>query len=400
MAGRSSLRLGVYSDLVYREDDGVLSTDRAFIHFVAGLAPLLEELVLFGRLDPQPGRSPYELPRERVRFVPLPHYPSLTDVGGLLRSARGAQAALRRELSSLDAIWLFGPHPLAQLFARSARQAGTPIFLGVRQDFPHYIGNRIPGRRWRWAVGAARMLDRAFQRLARETPTVVVGEALAERYRAGRAPVLTTGFSLVRERDLVPLEEALAKRWDGVLRVASVGRLDPEKNPLLLPEILAELRTTGDWRFRVAGEGPLAGAVAERAREIGVADSLELLGYVPNGPQLFELYRSSHAFLHVSLTEGLPQVLFEAQAGGVPIVATDVGGVSAALRGGETGLLVPPRDAGAAAAALERLRDDELRERLIRAGLENAKRETLEAQLSRVLSFFESQLAPSQARAR
>jgi glycosyltransferase involved in cell wall biosynthesis len=86
-------------------------------------------------------------------------------------------------------------------------------------------------------------------------------------------------------------------------------------------------------------------------------------------------------------------VLFEAQAAGLPIVATDVGGVRAALAGGAAGLLVPPSDPAAMAAALERLAGDEhLRHDLVTAGLENAARETTEAQIERVLGFFASEL--------
>ena len=78
----------------------------------------------------------------------------------------------------------------------------------------------------------------------------------------------------------------------------------------------------------------------ERLRELGVADHADLLGYVPIDGGLLDLYRSSHAFLHVSWTEGLPQTLFEAFASGLPVVATAVGGVPAAV--GDAALLVEP----------------------------------------------------------
>src|SRR5207247_873890 len=68
------VRLGVYADLVYRSDGETLSTDRAVILFVTGLAQLVGEIVIFGRVDPKPGRAPYALPGEGVRLVPLPHY--------------------------------------------------------------------------------------------------------------------------------------------------------------------------------------------------------------------------------------------------------------------------------------------------------------------------------------
>jgi glycosyltransferase involved in cell wall biosynthesis len=384
------MRLGVYADLVYRCDERGLSTDRAFVQFVTSLAPQVEELVLFGRLDPEPGRAPYAIGRQ-VRHVPFPHYRSMRDVPAVVRSVRAARQAFERDLDGLDAVWIFGPHPLAVELVRIAARRGVTVFLGVRQNFPEYVAGRLPSRRWLWALGAAYALERTWRLLARRHRTVVVGEALAHAYRGG-APVLATGFSLVRAAEVAADDEATSRDWDAPqLRLLSVGRLDPEKNPLLLPEILALLRARDPrWQLAVAGDGPLAQQLMARAAELGVDDSLELLGYVPNGPMLRRLYAGAHAFLHVSLTEGLPQVLFEAQAAGLPLVATDVGGVRAAVE--HAALLVPPRDAAAASAAVERLRTEpELRRRLTAASLENARAETLEAQLERILAFFGAQ---------
>jgi glycosyltransferase involved in cell wall biosynthesis len=387
------LRLGVYSDLKYRRDDDGLSTDRAFIRFVTALPPRIDELVIFGRLDPEPGRYPYALPAESVRFVPLPFYPRVTALGGLVRAVRRSTSIFRAELDRLDAVWIFGPHPLSDRFARIARRHGTPLVLGVRQDYPSYIGNRLPGPLWSWAIPVAHGLERSFRRLAREAPTVALGAEIAANYAGGRAPVLTTGFSLVRRDELVSEQEALAKAWDGPLRVLSVGRLDPEKNPLLLVEIAEQLRQHDPrWSLAIAGDGPLQEALERRIEERRLGRAVELLGYVPNGPELWAEYRRSHAFLHVSLTEGLPQVLFEAQGAGLPVVATDVGGVSAAVGGGESALLVPPDDAGAAVSALTRLAEDEAeRRRLIAAGLANAREQTIEAQLDRIAEFVKAQ---------
>ncbi len=388
------MRLGVYTDLVYRKDAEGYSTDLSFILFVTALASRLEEVVLFGRLERDPGASPYRLPRDGVRVVPLPHYGRVTEIRGVLRSIRGARTAFARELDRLDAVWLFGPHPLALVFASMARRRGLPVFLGVRQDFPAYVGNRLPSRAWLWAVPVAHGLEHGFRRLARSAPAVVVGDQLGDGYRRAGGTVLATGFSLMRDADILPLDRALGRSWDGELRLLSVGRLESEKNPLLLPEILAGLRRrSAAWRLTVVGSGPMVSDVERRARELGVADALELKGYVPLGEELWKCFRQSNAFLHVSLTEGLPQVLFEAQAAGLPIVATAVGGVPSALGDGDLGLLIPPRDAGAAVEALERLRLDEaLRQRLIRAGHANVRSETMDAQLGRIEAFFRAQL--------
>jgi glycosyltransferase involved in cell wall biosynthesis len=387
------LRLGVYSDLKYRRDDGGLSTDRAFIRFVTSLPPRVDEVVIFGRLDPEEGRYPYALPTEGVRFVALPFYPQVTALRGLVGAVRRSAAIFRAELDRLDAVWIFGPHPLSDRFARIARKHGTPLVLGVRQDYPSYIGNRLPSRLWSWAIPVSHGLERSFRRLGRHAPTVALGAEIAANYSGG-APVLTTGFSLVRRDELVSDVEALAKPWDGPLRVLSVGRLDPEKNPLLLVEIAELLRKRNSrWSLAIAGDGPLQDALERRIAERGLDEAVELLGYVPNGPELWAEYRRSHVFLHVSLTEGLPQVLFEAQGAGLPVVATDVGGVSAAVGGGESALLVPPEDAAAAAEALMRLAADEPeRRRLIATGLANAREQTIEAQLDRIAEFLRAEV--------
>jgi glycosyltransferase involved in cell wall biosynthesis len=386
---RTPVRLGIYADLVYRADNDGVSTDRAFILFINALADRIDELVVFGRLEPASGRAPYAL-SERLRFVALPHYARVTSIRSLLRSLAGARRAFADELDRIDAVWLFGPHPVALEFARLAHTRRVPVILGVRQDFPQYIAHRLPGRRWVWAIPVAHLLDHAFRLLARRLPTVVIGEALGARYRHGDgADLLATGISLVSRSTVATSGAVLAKDWSGELRLLSVGRVDAEKNPLLLPDILARLRPKGTWRLIVVGEGQLADAVAARAAELGVSDDLDLRGYVSHGDGLRDLYDTSHALLHVSHTEGVPQVLFEAQAAGLPVVATDVGGVAAALGHGERGLLVARADAAAAAEACERLRrEPELRNALIRRGLEFARRESLESQLDRLVAFL------------
>ena len=384
------LRLGVYSEQLYQRDGAATYTRRAFIRFVTALPPRVDEVVVFGRVDPTPGKAAYALPREGVRFAELPYYANVRDVNALVRSLRRSAAVFAAELEHLDAVWIFGPHPLAVLFARIARQRGTPVVLGVRQDYPSYIANRLPGPLWAWAVPAAHLLERAFRLEARRTPTIALGSEIAANYSSGEASVLTTGFSLIRRAELVDVEAALARPWEGPLRVLSVGRLDPEKNPLLLPEIAALLHARDPrWTMTVVGDGPLRAAVEARGEELGLDHAFELRGYVPNGPELWEEYRRSHAFLHVSLTEGLPQVLYEAQGAGLPVVATGVGGVAAAVGGGRTALLIPPKDPAAAVSALERLAaEPELRRDLIREGHANASAATMEAQLDQVAAFL------------
>ena len=213
-----------------------------------------------------------------------------------------------------------------------------------------------------------------------------MGPELERKYRRARR-VLATNVSLVRAEDVVSPEVALARSYAGELTVLTVGRLDTEKNPLLLAEILALLAPDERWRLVICGDGPMHDQLQGRLSELGVLDRVQLRGYVPIDGGLLELYRSSHMFLHVSWTEGFPQVLIEAFAAGLPTVATAVGGVPAAAEG--AALLVSPGDPQAAADALRRLSTDtELRQRLVEAALERARGCTLEAESARLAQFI------------
>jgi glycosyltransferase involved in cell wall biosynthesis len=387
------VRLGIYADLLYRSDGQTISTDHAFVEFVLNLPPRVNELVIFGRLSPDRDRAPYAMSRPSVRFVPLPYYPSARDLVGLTGALRRSARIFAREVDNLDAVWIFGPHPLALGFAAIASRHEKAVFFGVRQDFPRYIASRLPNKRWLGAIPVASALEQVFRLAARRVPSIVVGDQLARRYAGGK-PVLASVFSLVRRGQVVSASEIERRPWASEIRVLSVGRLEPEKNPLLLVEALAGLRERDRrWRLTIVGDGAFEERIATLARDLRVRGSLELVGYVPNGKALCDLYRTSDVFLHTALTEGLPQVLLEALAAGLPVVATDVGGVGAALGYGERGLLIPPRNVRAAIAALELLAEDpELRTRLAKAGVAYASRHTLEAELDRIAEFMYAQM--------
>jgi glycosyltransferase involved in cell wall biosynthesis len=381
------LRLAVYTDYEYRSDGTRRYGQRAFVVFLEALRERVDRLVLVGRLDPKPGTSHYPL-HEDTELVGLPHYESLGHPLAVARSLLVSVKLFWRLLDELDTVWVLGPYPHSVLLALLTIARRRRLVLGVRQDMPLYVRSRRPDRRWmHWS---ADLLEAIWRLLARRYPVVVVGPELERKYREGHArSVLATTVSLVSENDLAQAAAAVSGRdYSGELTLLTVGRLDAEKNPLLLAEIAALLAAGGRrWRLLVVGDGPMREQLQQRIDQLGLQRQVELLGYVPIDGGLLELYRNSHAFLHVSWTEGYPQVLVEAFASGLPTVATAVGGVPAAAEG--AALLVEPDDAAAAAAALERIAaEPQLRDELIAAGLERARGGTLEAASERLAAYL------------
>lgn len=377
------MRLAVYCDYSYRVDAGNLYAELPVSLFLAQLAPHFERLVMTGRLDHHPGRYPYAI--EDVDFAPLLYYASGAKLGSLLRVMPSGIARFWRLLGDVDTAWVLGPTPLAVLFALLTLLRRRRLVLGVRQDTPQLFRHRYPDKRLlRWG---AVILEGAFRALARRAPVVVVGPDLARRYR--RSPALHTLYvSLLSETDILAFDDH-TRNYDGPeLHMLSVGRLDPEKNPLLLADVFAKaVRSEPRWRLDVCGRGPLSGALAQRLEELGVADRASLHGHVPNDGGLLDVYRKSHAFIHISLSEGVPAVLLEAFATRLPVVATAVGGVPDLVR--ECGLLIPPRDAAAAVDALESLiSNPELRGELVERSVRKVRTLTREAESVRLARFL------------
>jgi glycosyltransferase involved in cell wall biosynthesis len=378
------VRLAVYTDYAYHRSGGRVYAERAFAIFLGQLRESVERLVIVGRLSPPGGKARY--PLGDAELVELPFYPKLSQP---LRAMPALACSLRpfwRAIADVDCVWILGPHALGIAFVLLAVLRRKRVILGVRQDLPSYVRSRHPRRPGLRA--AAMVLEGLFRAIARFVPVVVVGPELARNYGNARS-LLEISVSLVSAEDLVAEEEALARSYAGELSMLSVGRVDAEKNPLLLADVLARLNDGADrWHLTVCGEGDLEEALARRLAELGQTANAELAGYVPFGTELRRRYLESHVLIHSSWTEGLPQVLLEAFAAGLPVVAADVGGIRAAF--GEAAMLVPPGDAAAAAQAVALVgRNPQVRRRLITAGLECVRGRTTEAELHRLAAFLE-----------
>jgi glycosyltransferase involved in cell wall biosynthesis len=145
---------------------------------------------------------------------------------------------------------------------------------------------------------------------------------------------------------------------DGAV-ISYVGKLVPRKGVDTLIEALGILRERpggAPWLV-AAGVGEMQPALEKRARELGVDDRVRFLGKLGREDVAWAM-AAGDLFVLPSLSEGLPTVVCEAMACGLPTVATAVDGTPEIVDHGETGLLVPPRDARALADAMARLLDD------------------------------------------
>lgn len=176
---------------------------------------------------------------------------------------------------------------------------------------------------------------------------ICVSEDLAAECRELRIPedrihlvhnaIDTVQFA--RERSISEAKSKLGAR-EGRLLVGTVGRLSPEKGILPLLDVVRKLQDEGiACDFWIAGDGPQRQEIEDRVAALGLGDSVRLLGQLRD-TRVF--YQAMDLFVLNSIREGLPNVILEAMALEVPVIATRIAGIPSLIRPGETGILIEP----------------------------------------------------------
>jgi glycosyltransferase involved in cell wall biosynthesis len=345
----------------YLDSDIVGGAEEAALHLLAALDPARWRPVLFHHGGPELTALAERAAQLGVatRAVPRPVE------GRAWRQVLRFRRALRAERPAV-----FHAHlswPLACKYGvLAAWLARVPAIVATAQLYIDFY--QVPtGRRDQG------LMMRAMRQV------IAVSDEVRERYRvtlqvpAAKLVVVRNGIPIprpVRPPDPGLRAELVHGRPDFV--VLTPARFHEQKGHAYLLEAAA---LVPDATFVLAGEGELRPAMEARARELGVMDRCVFLGQREDVPALLA---AADLFVLPSLFEGLPLSVLEAMAAERPIIATAIGGTDEAVVDGVTGVLVPPRDAAALAAAIGRLRSDPA----LAARLARAARARVEAEFS------------------
>ena len=210
----------------------------------------------------------------------------------------------------------------------------------------------------------------------------------AVHVRPSRIRQAYNGVDTERFRPATPVESA-----GGVVRIGTVGRLDPVKNHAAL---LRAVRTILDQRpdldaalrLTIVGDGPQRGALESLAGELGLLRHVEFTG---TRDDTASILRNLDVFVLPSVNEGISNTILEAMASGLPVLAARVGGNPELVVHGETGLLYEPDAADGLAAGLQRYLDEPgLRRAHGSAGRRRAQENfSLDAMVQRYLDIYD-----------
>ena len=159
-------------------------------------------------------------------------------------------------------------------------------------------------------------------------------------------------------------------------RLLSAGRIVHQKGLDLAMHALGGLKDLR-WEWHIAGDGPQMHSLQSLARELGIIDRVDFLGW-QSREQLLKCYQQANVFLFPSRHEGMPNALLEAMASGLPVVASCIAGSEELVQDGKTGYLVPSEDVELLRAALKKL----LTDATLRKQMGDASRQSVEENYS------------------
>jgi phosphatidylinositol alpha-1,6-mannosyltransferase len=385
------LTLGIlYHMPFWQTADGTLwESEGSFARYVDSLAPYFDRIELCVPVFDQPPPSGSRVRSANVSLAPLPYFPGPKQFYPMLPAMH---RRLREWVDRCDVIHLRVPTPAAIFAFRIARARRKPVFLLVVGDYeallPH-LGYR----------GMKKMLfgayvgfeEWALRYMTTRALTFANGAALREKHEAQGARVVETKTTTLSDEDFATRIDTCV---DTDIRLLTVSRIDPRKGLRAVPALVANLVAGG---INVTSEivGPTIGligdserdAILAEAQRAGVGDRLRLPGPIALD-RLLPLYRSYDIFvLPTRPGEGIPRVLLEAMAGGLPIVTTRVSGIGSLITHGENGLLVDESSPEQLTAAVKTLIDTPaLRQRLIANGYATARAHTLERQAAQLMA--------------
>ena len=323
--------------------------------------------------------------------LPLPSYETIN-----LRFPLPTDVLELVERERPDVIHVATPGPVGLCGIAVARLIGIPVVGSFHTELGPYA---LHMTRDALIADAMDVYVDWFYRQCRTVlaPTRAVAERLALRGYPnlgvwGRG-VDSTLFTPERRNESV--RRRLLGSDDGVL-LLSVGRVSEEKRlGVLLDAFAIVARERPDVRLVIAGDGPIRHEL-ERTAPAGVVFTGEVVG-----DELATLYASADAFCFPSTTDTFGQVLLEAAASGLPVVAAEAGGAPELVANGRTGLIVPPEQPLAFAAALLELAvDPDLRHRLAEAARAGALLRTWPATIAELDRVYRNVLGTGEAEVR
>ncbi|HDK27526.1 MAG TPA: glycosyltransferase family 1 protein [Candidatus Atribacteria bacterium] len=389
---KNSRLLVVGSDPVWKKNDKYFTLSpfntffSAFLHYfdyVSMALPFLGDKIQI--------KNGIAMP-EDIEIVELPGFKGVIDfIRKSIWILPKLIPVLHKEIKKSDAVMVMHDDFLGLITLLQARKQKKPhlLFLGGNQV--EVVRNKYTGlKRW-GAIYLAHLFEKIDQYWMDHGLTVLVtGREMIERLSAPERYIYPYFTSLISDEDIIYRKPRdISSNSTNILYA---GFLTENKGVHILLEAFARFREkyhTPDIKLHLAGDGYFRPKLEEICQQLKITENVIFYGFIGDKEKLKQLFREADMFVLPSKSEGIPKVLLEAMAYGVPILTTNVGGIPDIIEDGVNGLLIPPGSPGGFVKGMAKiLFDAKLRQKLIDGGYHFIKEHTKEKQAKEIIEYL------------
>ena len=233
------------------------------------------------------------------------------------------------------------------------------------------------------ALTYSKLQEKQIKKIIKNTPTVVNGNAQRRMYNKNNN-VLELISATIDKKEIV-----YSRKYNqNKTKLLYVGALKEEKGiERLLDAFKIMLSKDVNFELNIVGDGPQKDELISKTKELQISDNVKFHGYVPLGEKLMNVYLSNDIFVLPSLSEGTPRVLLEAMAFGLPVIASNVGGIPFTIKNDVNGFLFDDVDSLIKKVFLVK-DNQEIRMSLIKNGYLTVENNTLEVFVNKIINFI------------
>jgi glycosyltransferase involved in cell wall biosynthesis len=388
--------LMIFDDQVFHFNGREYSSDEAHILFMIGMKKYFNNLTFCSRLLPGINSANYRIP-EQIKICPLPYYKDVLEL--FIKSViymTQIWRIIRNNINRWDILWLCWPHPVSLLIlimVKIQSYQSIPVLI-VRQNLNKLVRLRYRGIKKLFAIIVINVLEWQLKLWDNETHIFTVGDEMYQKFCKSYRHVQLIRLPPLSKRDIPVINTSENKKTMLPISLLYVGRLEPEKGlPYLIQSISLLKKDNKHVHLKIIGSGPEEKELRTLTKKLDVKNEVTFYGYVKFGEPLFSYYTRADCLVLPSLSEGFPNVIMEAMAFNVAIIATKVGGIPEIIKHKRNGLLVQPGSAEAFAEAIIELIDNpELADSMRKSAKIDALSYTMEVQqelmLQDLILFF------------
>ncbi len=298
---------------------------------------------------------------------------------------------LSKEIKQSNAVMVMHDDFLGLITLLQVRRQKKPhlLFLGGNQV--EVVRNKYTGlKRW-GAIFLARLFEKIDQYwMDRGLTVLVTGREMIERLSAPGRRIYPYFTSLILEEEIIfrkPRDISL-----NFVNILYAGFLTENKGVHILLQAFAKFREkyhATEAKLHIAGDGYFRPKLEEICQQLKITENVIFHGFIGDKEKLKQLFLNSDLFVLPSKSEGIPKVLLEAMAYGVPILTTNVGGIPDIIQNEVNGLMVPPNSVEELENGMIKiLNNQKLRQSLIKGGYAFIREHTKEKQAKRIVEYL------------